>query len=58
MTWDGDALLIETKGQFGDVEFTSKQKWTLSEDGKTITVVQNISSSMGEFTQTLLFDKQ
>lgn len=58
MTWDGDALLIQTKGQFGDVEFTSKEKWTLSEDGKAITVVQNISSSMGEFTQTLLFDKQ
>jgi hypothetical protein len=58
MKWDGDALQVETKGQFGEVEYTSKQKWTLSDDGKTLTVAQSISTAMGDFTQTLVFEKQ
>jgi hypothetical protein len=58
MKWDGDALLVETKGQFGDLDFTAKQKWTLSDDGKTLTIAQNFSTSMGDFTQTLVFEKQ
>lgn len=56
--WDGDALTVETKGQFGDQDFTTKQKWTLSEDGKTLTIAQTFSMSMGEFSQTLVFEKQ
>lgn len=56
--WDGDALAIDTKGQFGDANFTMTQKWTLSEDGKTLTVAQNIKSDMGEIDQKLIFEKQ
>jgi hypothetical protein len=58
MKWDGDALVAEVKGQFGDTEFTLKQRWTLSDDGKTLTIAQTFASSMGEFTQKLVFDKQ
>jgi hypothetical protein len=56
--WDGDALVIETKGQFGDNEFTMTQKWTLSADGKTLNIVQTFKSDMGEGEQKLVFDKQ
>jgi hypothetical protein len=56
--WDGDALTIETKGQFGDSDFTMTQKWTLSDDGKTLTVAQTFKSAMGEGEQKLIFDKQ
>jgi hypothetical protein len=56
--WDGDALLIETKGQFGDNEFTMTQKWTLAADGKTLTVAQTFKSAMGEGEQKLIFEKQ
>jgi hypothetical protein len=56
--WDGDALVIETKGQFGDNEFTMTQKWTLSDDGKTLTIAQTVKSAMGEGEQKLIFDKQ
>jgi hypothetical protein len=56
--WDGDALGFEIKGQFGDSEFTMTQKWTLSDDGKTLTVAQHIASAMGELDQKLVFDKQ
>ena len=56
--WDGDTLTIETKGQFGDNEFTVTQKWTLSADGKTLTVAQSVKSAMGEFAAKMVFDKQ
>jgi hypothetical protein len=56
--WDGDALVVETTGQLGEIEFTSKARWTLSADGKTLTVAQTIGTSMGEFSQTLVFEKQ
>lgn len=56
--WDGDTLVVETKGQFGDNEFTMTQKWTLSADGKTFTIVQTFKSAMGEGEQKLVFDKQ
>jgi hypothetical protein len=34
------------------------QKWTLSADGKTFTIVQTFKSAMGEGEQKLVFDKQ
>jgi hypothetical protein len=56
--WDGDALLFDTKGKFGDNDFTMKDKWTLSADGKVLTVDRHFSSSMGEGDQKLIFEKQ
>jgi len=56
--WDGDALLIETKGKFGDNDFTMKDKWTLSADGKVLTINRHFSSSFGEGDQTLVLEKQ
>jgi len=56
--WDGDTLVIETKGQFGDSDFTMTQKWTLSADGKTLTVAQTFKSAMGEGDQKMVFEKQ
>jgi len=58
LKWDGDTLMIETKGKFGDNEFTMTQKWTLSADGKALTVIQTFKSAMGEGEQKLVFDKQ
>jgi hypothetical protein len=56
--WDGDTLAIETKGSFGDNEVTITQKWSLSTDGKTLTVAQAIKSPQGEFELKYVFDKQ
>ena len=58
LKWDGDTLLIDAKGKFGDNDFTSKDKWTLSDDGKTLTIVRLFKSSMGEGEQKLVFEKQ
>jgi len=58
LKWDGDTLLIDAKGQFGDTEFTGQEKWTLSDDGKTLTIVRHFKSSMGEDGHKLVFEKQ
>jgi hypothetical protein len=56
--WDGDALLFDTNGKFGDNDFNMKDKWTLSADGKVLTIERHFSSSMGEGDQKLVFEKQ
>jgi len=56
--WDGDTLVIETKGQFGDNEFTMTEKWSLSADGKSLTVARAFKSPMGEGEQKMVLDKQ
>lgn len=58
LAWEGDALLVNSKGQFGDNEVTMKDKWELSGDGKTLTVQRHFASSQGELTQKLVFQKQ
>jgi len=55
--WDGDMLLIETKGKFGDNEFTGNEKWTISADGKMLTIVRVFKSAMGEGEQKLVLEK-
>jgi hypothetical protein len=56
--WEGDTLTIETKGKFGDNDFTMNDKWTVSEDGKVLTVNRHMSSSFGEGDQKLVFEKE
>lgn len=56
--WDGDTLLIDTKATFGDNEINISQKWTLSADGKTLTVLQSFKGPQGDLQQTYVFDKQ
>jgi hypothetical protein len=56
--WDGDVLTMDTKGKFGDNDFTMNDKWTLSEDGKVLTINRHMSSSFGEGDQKLVFEKQ
>jgi hypothetical protein len=56
--WEDDKLVIDTKGNFNGTDFTSKEHWTLSDDGKTLTVDRHINSAMGEFDQKILFEKQ
>jgi len=58
LKWDGDTLLIDTKGKFGDNEFTMQDKWTLSDGGKTLTIIRLFKSSMGEGEQKLVLEKQ
>lgn len=56
--WDGDTLVIETKGSFNGNEFSVTDRWSLSEDGKALTIKRHFSSSMGEGDTTVFLDKQ
>ncbi len=56
--WDGDVLVADTKGSFDGNDFTAKDRWTLSDGGKTMTVDRHISTAMGEFDMKLVFAKQ
>ena len=58
LKWDGDTLVIDTKGQFGDNEFTMQDKWDLADEGKTLTLRRHWSSSRGEMDQKINFEKQ
>ena len=55
---DGDALVIDTKGSFGDNSYTMKDKWTVSADGKVLTIQRHWSSGMGEMDQKMVMEKQ
>jgi hypothetical protein len=56
--WDGDTLVIESKGKFQDNDLKFIDKWSLSSDGKHATQTRHIVVTQGEFDQTYVFDKQ
>jgi hypothetical protein len=58
LKWEGDVLVIESTGRFGDNEFKMRGKWTLSADGKTLTIDSHFSSAMGEGDQKQVLEKQ
>ncbi|HOK45814.1 MAG TPA: hypothetical protein PLA43_08805 [Bryobacteraceae bacterium] len=58
LKYEGETLVIVSKGQFGDSEFTMTDKWTVSEDGKVLTIMRHFESQMGEGDQKLVLEKQ
>jgi hypothetical protein len=53
--WEGDDLVIESKiGMHAEI----KDRWSLSPDGKTVTLHRHMSNPMGSTDQKLIFDKQ
>lgn len=58
MKWDGNTLLVDSKRTFGDNELLFKEKWSLSEDGKTLTINAKIIAPQGEFDIKWVLEKQ
>jgi hypothetical protein len=58
LKWDGDDLFTDTKGSFDGNAFTAKDRWTLSDGGKTMTMQRHISTDGGDFEIKLVFEKQ
>jgi hypothetical protein len=56
--WDGDTLVIASKSTFENGEMSMTDRWTLSEDGKTLTMQRHFSGGMGEGDQTIAMEKQ
>jgi hypothetical protein len=57
-TWEGGSLVITTKAQRQGVEMTQVNKWQLSPDGKTMTMLQDMASPSGAVTLRLVFDRR
>jgi hypothetical protein len=58
MTWDGDALQINSKASVQGMDILIKDKITLGDGGKTMTDAVHIASPQGELDLTLVFNKQ
>jgi hypothetical protein len=56
--WEGNALVVEAKSSFQGSDVTIKETYTISADGKTLTEVSHVETSMGNFDTTDVFDKQ
>jgi hypothetical protein len=58
LKWEGNALVIATKMDFQGNEVTITEKWSLSDDGKTLTQNRHFSSSQGEGDAKTVLEKQ
>ncbi len=57
--WDGDTLVIESSQQNGPAEIKSREAWTLSPDGKTLTILTHLTiPQQGEIDVKQVFEKQ
>lgn len=57
--WVGSNLVIENVRSIQGYDIKSKETWTLSEDGKTLTILNHISiPQQGDFDVKQVFEKQ
>jgi len=52
--WDGDVLVISSE----QGKLAQSERWSLSEDGRVLTLVNRIKSPKGNFEVTVVMDKQ
>jgi hypothetical protein len=55
--WEGKTLVVTQKLEIQGTAITFIQKWTLSDDGKSIVQEVNISTPQGEVAQKAILDK-
>jgi hypothetical protein len=57
--WEGGTLIIESSQQNGPAEIKSREAWTLSPDGKTLTILTHLTiPQQGEIDVKQVFEKQ
>ncbi len=56
--WEGKTLVITSAANFGGADMKLTDKWTLADDGKTLTDVMSISAPQGDFEMTFVLVKQ
>jgi len=57
-SWDGPALKLEQKLLYGSEPVTGVSHYTLSADGKVLTIASDYQSAMGPASRTFIFEKQ
>jgi hypothetical protein len=58
LSWEGDALVVNSKASVQGMDILIKDKIMLSEGGKTMTDSIHIASPQGEIDLSVVFDKQ
>jgi hypothetical protein len=58
LQWEGDDLVANTKGSWEGTDFAAKERWTLSDGGKTMIMQRHISAGGNDFDMKLVFEKQ
>jgi len=58
ISWDGNALLINSKASVQGMDILIKDTITLADDGKTMTDAVHVASPQGEIDLALVFEKQ
>jgi len=56
--WEGETLVIDSKREVQGMEITQHEMWTLSADGKTLTVVNKLGTPQGDFEIKTVLEKQ
>jgi hypothetical protein len=56
--WSGKALTTSFKLDMQGNVLDLNDSWKLSDDGKVLTIVRDIKSAQGDFTLTMVFNKQ
>lgn len=56
--WDGAALILDVNREMGGNTMSQSDRWSLSEDGKTLTIARKMSGPMGEMDIKQVLEKQ
>jgi len=56
--WDGVNLTFNTKREIQGMSIEQNERWTLSEDGKTLSVDGNLKAPQGEVVLKLVLEKK
>jgi hypothetical protein len=56
--WDGDTIVIKSKREVQGMEISLIETWSLSTDGKVLTVLRKASTPQGDFELKTVMDKQ
>ncbi len=58
MAWDGNSLELTSKRNFNGTELVTRERWTLTNNGKVLTVVNNTNGAQGPLTFTVVMNKE
>jgi ribosomal protein S28E/S33 len=56
--WEGDVLAIAGKTSVQGALMTVTDRWSISEDGKTLTIARHVAGPFGEADQKIVLEKQ
>ena len=56
--WEGAKLVVKSKFEAQGMEIASTETWSLSEDGKVLTVATALGTPQGDFEMKLVLNKQ